>query len=105
VGPGEEEVVGVCGLVLLKGVAPLIVFLLVDGLRGLEQFLAFLGDDLGLVEPWVVDLHLELLGGFALLVSHHQPISIKIITTSVGTRFAHLDLVGGLMDMNIRYPV
>lgn len=63
-------------LVLLECVAPLIVFLLVDGLRGLEEFFVVLGDDLGLVESGVVDLDLELLGGLAFLVSHHQRISI-----------------------------
>lgn len=63
-------------LVLLECVAPLIVFLLVDGLGGLEKFFVVLGDDFGLAESGVVDLDLELLDGLAFLVSHHQRISI-----------------------------
>jgi hypothetical protein len=67
---GEEEVVGVGGLVLLECGLPLLVLLLVDGLRGLQQFLAVLGDDLGLGEARVVDLHLEFLHRLALFVPH-----------------------------------
>lgn len=66
---GEEEVVW--RLLVLAGCQlPFVELLLVNGDLRLQVLLAVVGDDLGLAELRVVDLHIELLPLVALGVAH-----------------------------------
>ena len=68
---GEEQVFVVGGRWYLgECLSPLVVLLLVDGLRGLQVFVVGSGDDLGLGEAGVMDLYLELFPLFALFINH-----------------------------------
>ncbi len=50
---------------------PFVVVFFIDGLRGLQQLLSLLGDDLRLRKSRVVDLNGELFRLLALFVTHH----------------------------------